>query len=430
MSVDVERALGFRTRQLHAGYEPDETGSRTPPLFQTTSFVFDNTEHAAEVFALQEPAMVYTRVTNPTTHVLEERLASLEGGLAALATSSGHSAQILALLTLLEDGDHIVASNRLYGGTYHQLQYTLPKLGIETTFVDPNVPEQFDAAVQPNTKVFYGETLGNPDLTVFPFEEVSKISKKHHIPVIIDNTFATAYLARPLELGAHIVVSSITKFYGGHGTSIGGIIVDGGTFDWSKDRKYARLTDPDVTYGGLVWTEGDLPGFIFRARGGMLRDIGTCIAPFNSWLITQGLETLSVRLDRHRETTEKVIAHLQKHPKVQWVSHPSLPEHPSHARAQKYLKRGAGSVFGFGPVGGREGAQKVIEAFQLIGHAASIGDTRTVAIHPASTTHAQLDDAALKQANITPDFIRLSVGLEDVDDLLWDLDQALAQIDG
>ncbi len=423
-----DRQFGFETLQLHAGYTPDATGSIVPPIYPTSSYVFEDTKHAADLFALAKPGNIYTRIMNPTTSVLEERINALEGGVGALATSSGHSAQLQAFLTILEKGDHIVASNRLYGGTHNQLQHTLPRLGIETTFVDPTDPAAFAAAIKPNTKLIYGETLGNPDITVFPFEEVSKIAKENKIPLMIDNTFATAYIARPLALGADIVVSSTTKFYGGHGTTIGGIIVDGGKFDWAASGKFKTMTEPDPSYHGLVWASIGAPAFILKARALILRDVGGCPSPFDSWILAHGVQTLSVRLERHRQNTEAVIDFLTKHNKVDWVSHPSVPGHPSHEAAKKYLPNGAGSIFGFGPKGGRAAAEKVINSFKLVTHLANVGDARTLAIHPASTTHSQLTDEELLKAGVKPDFIRFSVGIENIDDILWDLDQALAQI--
>ena len=343
--------FGFTTRQLHAGQQPDpSTGSRAVPIYQTTSYQFRSTEHAANLFALKELGNIYTRIMNPTTDVLEQRIADLEGGVAALAASSGHAAQTMAILTLCGAGDHIVSSSRLYGGTYNQFNYTFPRIGIDVTFVNPTDPASFEAAIRPNTKIIYGETLGNPDISVFPFEEVSAIAKRHAIPLMIDNTFATPYLCRPFEWGANIITHSTTKFLGGHGTTIGGVIVDGGNFDWRSGR-FANFTTPDPSYHGLVYADlvgVGLPPFAIKARVQVLRDIGACQAPFNSWQTIQGIETLSLRMDRHVANAVAVAEFLSKHPKVSWVSHPSLPSHPDHAQAKKYLPKGAGAILGFG----------------------------------------------------------------------------------
>ncbi len=422
---EINRKLGFSTRQLHAGHTPDsETGSRAVPLYQTTSFQFQDTEHAANLFALQEFGNIYTRIMNPTTDVLEQRVASLEGGVAAVAASSGHGGQTMAILSLCQQGDHIVASSRLYGGTYNQFNYTFPRLGIEVTFVNPRDIEGFEKAIQPNTKIIYGETLGNPDITVFPFEEVSAIAKKHNIPLMIDNTFATPYLCRPLEHGANIVLHSTTKFIGGHGTTIGGIIVDGGNFDWSSGR-FANFTEPDPSYGGLRYADLGAPAFALKVRVQTLRDIGACQAPFNAWTTIQGLETLSLRMDRHVSNAQKVAEFLEAHNLVSWVSYPGLSSHDDHAAAQKYLPKGPGAIMGFGVKGGRDAGEEFINALQLFSHVANVGDAKSLAIHPASTTHSQLSDDELKTAGVSADFIRLSIGIEDIEDILWDLDQAL-----
>lgn len=420
--------FGFSTRQLHAGYAPDPTtGSRAVPIYQTTSYQFKNTEHAANLFALKELGNIYTRIMNPTTDVLEQRLASLEGGVAGLATSSGHAAQAQAIFTLAEAGDHIVSSSRLYGGTYNQFNYTFPKLGIEVTFVDPRDPKSFEAAIRPNTKIIYGETLGNPDISVFPFEEVAEIAQKHKIPLFIDNTFATPYLFRPIEWGASIVTHSTTKFIGGHGTTIGGVIVDGGNFDWTSGR-FANFTTPDPSYHGLVYADlvgMGLPPFAIKARVQVLRDIGACQAPFNSWQTLQGIETLSIRMDRHVQNAQAVAEFLEKHPQVSWVTYPGLKSHPDHERAKRYLPKGAGAILGFGIKGGAESGKQFIEKLQLFSHLANVGDAKSLAIHPATTTHSQLSAEEQTSAGVSPDFIRLSVGIEDIDDILWDLNQAL-----
>ncbi len=419
------RKLGFTTRQLHAGQQPDPTtGSRAVPLYQTTSFQFNNTEHAANLFALKEFGNIYTRIMNPTTDVLEQRIADLEGGVGAVAASSGHGAQIMAILALCQAGDHIVSSSRLYGGTYNQFNYTLPRLGITVTFVDPTNPAAFATAVQENTKLIYGETLGNPDITIFPFEEVSAIAQKHHIPLLIDNTFATPYLFRPFEWGANIIIHSTTKFISGHGTTIGGVIVDGGNFNWRNGR-FPNFTQPDPSYHGLVYADLGAPAFILKARVQTLRDIGACQAPFNSWQTIQGIETLSLRMDRHVANTQKVAEFLENHHRVAWVSYPGLASHPDHQRAQKLLPKGPGAILGCGLKGGRPAGEAFINNLSLFSHLANVGDAKSLAIHPASTTHSQLTEEELKTAGITPDFIRLSIGIEDIEDILWDLEQAL-----
>ncbi len=419
--------FGFTTRQLHAGQEPDPTtGSRAVPIYQTTSYQFQSTEHAANLFALKEFGNIYTRIMNPTSDVLEQRIAELEGGVGALAAGSGHGAQTMAILTLCSAGDHIVSSSRLYGGTYNQFSYTFPRLGIDVTFVDPGQPEAFAAAIRPNTKIIYGETLGNPDIKVFHFEEVAEIAQAHQIPLFIDNTFATPYLCRPFEWGADIITHSTTKFIGGHGTTIGGVIVDGGKFDWSSGR-FPNFTEPDPSYHGLVYADLGPPAFILKARVQILRDIGACQSPFNSWTTLQGLETLSLRMDRHVSNAQAVAEFLDNHSAVSWVSYPGLSEHPDHQRSKKYLPKGPGAILGFGIDGGREAGQNFINNLKLFSHLANVGDAKSLAIHPASTTHSQLSETQLIEAGVTPDFVRLSVGIEDVDDILWDLDQALAQ---
>ncbi len=424
----IARQLGFATRQLHAGYSPEPTtGSRAVPLYQTTSYQFKSTEHAANLFALKELGNIYTRIMNPTTDVLEQRIAALEGGAAALATSSGHAAQALAIFTLCKAGDHIVSSSRLYGGTYNQFVYTFPKLGIHVTLVDPTDPKNFENALLPETKVIYGETLGNPDISVFPLEEVAEIAKRYRLALMIDNTFATPYLFRPFEWGAHIITHSTTKFLGGHGTSIGGIIVDGGNYDWSNG-KFEDFVTPDPSYHGLIYAslkDAGLPPFAIKARVQVLRDIGACQSPFNSWLTIQGIETLSLRIERHVQNAQAVAEFLENHPKVRWVKYPGLKSHPDYQRAKKYLPKGAGAILGFGVKGGVEAGKKFIESLQLFSHLANVGDAKSLAIHPATTTHSQLTEEQQIAAGVSPDFIRLSIGLEDIDDILWDLDQAL-----
>ncbi|MEM7117465.1 MAG: O-acetylhomoserine aminocarboxypropyltransferase/cysteine synthase [Chloroflexota bacterium] len=424
MSIE-DRQLGFTTRQLHAGQTSDPTtGSRAVPIYQTTSFQFKDTDHAANLFALKEFGNIYTRIMNPTSDVLEQRIADLEGGVGALAASSGHGAQTMAILALCGAGDHIVSSSRLYGGTYNQFNYTLPRIGIDVTFVDPTDPYAFASAVRPNTKIIYGETLGNPDITVFPFEEVSAIAQTHNIPLMIDNTFATPYLCRPFEWGANIITHSTTKFLGGHGTTIGGMIVDGGNFDWTSGR-FANFTEPDNSYHGLVYADLGPPAFILKARVQVLRDIGACQAPFNSWTTLQGIETLSLRMDRHVANAQAVAEYLEGDSRVSWVSYPGLSSHAGHAASKKYLPKGPGAILGFGIKGGRASGETFINNLQLFSHLANVGDAKSLAIHPASTTHSQLSDEELKLAGASSDFIRLSIGFEDIDDILWDLDQAL-----
>jgi O-acetylhomoserine (thiol)-lyase len=432
MSTNTHQ-LGFTTRQLHAGQAPDPaTGSRAVPIYQTTSYQFRDTDHAANLFALRELGNIYTRIMNPTTDVLEQRLASLEGGVGALAASSGHAAQTMAILTLCSAGDHIVSSSRLYGGTFNQFNYTFPRMGIDVTFVDPTAPSNFEKAIRPNTKILYGETLGNPDIAVFPFEEVAAISKEYSIPVMIDNTFATPYLCRPFEWGAHIITHSTTKFLGGHGTTIGGAIVDGGNFDYASGR-FANFTEPDPSYHGLRYVDVlgiGLPPYIIKARVQILRDIGACQAPLNSWATLQGIETLSLRMERHVSNAQRVAEFLNDHADVVWVAYPGLTSHPDHERAKKYLPKGAGAILGFGIKGGRAAGQSFINHLKLFSHVANVGDAKSLAIHPATTTHSQLSEEEMVTAGVTPDFVRLSVGIEDIDDILWDLDQALTAAAG
>lgn len=426
MSDQEKRQFGFNTRQLHAGTQPDPTTkARAVPIYQTTSYQFNDTDHAARLFSLQEFGNIYTRIMNPTTDVFEQRIANLEGGVGGLASSSGHGAQAMTVLTLCGAGDHIVSSSSLYGGTYNQFTYTFPRIGIDVTLVDQRDPENFRRAIRPNTKILWGETLGNPRIDVFPFEEVAAISKEHGIPVVIDNTFATPYLFRPFEWGSHIIVHSTTKFIGGHGTSIGGAIVDSGNFKWEGNPRFANFNTPDDSYHGLVYsTLGNL-AFILKARVQILRDIGANQAPFNSWLNIQGLETLSLRMDRHVANAQAVAEHLEKHPKVTWVTYPGLKSHPDYERAKKYMPKGPGAILGFGIKGGLEAGRKFIDHLQLFSHLANVGDAKSLAIHPASTTHSQLSPEQQESAGVSPDFVRLSVGIEDIDDILWDLDQAL-----
>jgi O-acetylhomoserine (thiol)-lyase len=422
------RKFGFNTRQLHAGYEPDPaTGSRAVPIYQSAAYDLQSTDRAARLFALQETGHIYTRISNPTTSVFEQRMASLEGGVGAVETSSGHAAQMTAILTICEAGDHIVAASTLYGGTIAQFKYTLPKLGIHVTLVDPREPENFRRAIQPNTRIIYGETLSNPFVNVFPFEEVSAIAKEFGIPLMIDNTFATPYLCCPFEWGADIVTHSTTKFIGGHGTSIGGVIVDSGKFNWGKSGRFKNFTEPDPAYHNVIYAEDFGPAaFISKARAGMLRDFGACQQPIASWWFLQGLETLSLRMDQHCRSAQQVAEFLEMHPKVEWVTYSGLPSHPDHVRAGKYLPKGPGAMMGFGVKGGHEAGARFIDHLQLFSHVANLGDVKSMAIHPASTTHSQLSEEEQHAAGVSPDFIRLSIGLEDIEDILWDLDQALS----
>ncbi|MBN1306006.1 MAG: O-acetylhomoserine aminocarboxypropyltransferase/cysteine synthase [Anaerolineales bacterium] len=420
------RRYGFATRQLHSGQVPDPvTGSRAVPIYQTTAYTFRDTEHAANLFALKESGNIYTRIMNPTSDVFEVRMADLEGGSGALAVSSGHAAQATAILTICQTGDHIVSASTLYGGTVSQFLYTFPRLGIDVTLVDPSDPENFRKAIRPNTKIIYGETLGNPGVNVFPFEEAAAIAHAAGIPLMIDNTFATPYLCRPFEWGADIVTHSTTKFIGGHGTSIGGILVDGGSFDWEASGRFPNFTEPDPSYHGLVFADLGPVAFVVKARVQILRDVGACQSPFNSWQFLQGLETLSLRMERHVQNTRAAAEFLEKHPRVSWVRYPELESHPDFELAKKYLPKGAGAILGFGVMGGREAGAKFIDSLKLFSHLANIGDAKSLAIHPASTTHSQLNEEEQKRAGVSPDFIRLSIGIEDIDDILWDLEQAL-----
>ncbi|MBW7896887.1 MAG: PLP-dependent transferase [Opitutaceae bacterium] len=430
------KSPGLGTKALHAGQSPDPTtGSRAVPIYQTTSYVFRDTEHAANLFALKELGNIYTRIMNPTTDVFEQRVAAMEGGSGALAHSSGQAAITDAILNLAGAGDHIVSVAQLYGGTYNLFHYTLPKLGIEVTFVDAAEPDAFRRALKPNTKAFYGEGLGNPALNIFPFEEVAAIAKEAGVPLIIDNTCLSPMLNRPFEWGANIVVHSSTKYIGGHGTSIGGIVVDGGNFDWGSGR-FPGFTEPDQSYHGLVhWDAfksfppagGANVAYILKMRLQLLRDIGACISPFNAFLMLQGLETLHLRMPRISENALKTAELLAAHDKVAWVNYPGLKNSPNHSAAKKYLSGGFGGLLGFGLKSGYEGGRKFIESLGLFSHLANIGDSKSLAIHPASTTHSQLTAEEQRAAGSSPDYVRLSLGTEDFADLQADLEQALAQ---
>jgi len=420
------RAFGLNTRALHAGAHPDSaTGARAVPIYQTTSFVFEDTEQAAALFNLQQYGHIYTRITNPTNAAFEERIASLEGGVGALAGASGHAAQWLALTTLLQPGDQIVSSRTLYGGSYTQFNVTLRRWGIETIFVDAANLDNVRNAITPRTRAIYGETIGNPRLDVLDLAGLGAIAKENGVPLIIDNTFATPALCRPIEHGATLVLDSATKFIGGHGTSIGGVIVDAGDFPWDNG-KYALMIDPSEAYHGIKFYEtfGQL-SFLLKARTEGLRDQGAALSPFNAFLLLQGVETLALRMDRHSRNALTVAAHLEKHPAVEWVSYPGLASSPSHHLAQRYLPNGAGGVLAFGVKGGLRAGQAFIDSLSLISHLANVGDTKSLVIHPASTTHRQLSGDDRVAAGIGDDLIRLSVGIEDVDDIIWDLDHGL-----
>jgi len=422
----LAKQLGFDTLALHGGQQPDvATGARAVPIYQTTSYVFKSTDHAANLFALKEFGNIYTRIMNPTWAVLEERLAALEGGVGALVTASGQAAETLAILNITRAGQHIVSSASLYGGTYNLFHYTFPKLGIECTFVDPSDPDNFKRALRPNTRLIFAETLGNPKNDTLDFEAVAKVAHAAGIPLMIDNTVASPYLCRPFAWGADIVVHSLTKFLGGHGTSIGGVIVDSGKFDWNNG-KFPELTEPDPSYHGLDFAEtfGNL-AYILKTRVQLLRDIGPALSPFNAFLILQGVETLSLRVQRHCDNALKVAQFLEGHPAVTWVNYPGLASHPTHALAKKYLQHGFGAILGFGIKGGLEAGIRFINAVKLFSHLANIGDAKSLVIHPASTTHQQLSPEEKLETGVTDDFVRLSVGLESIEDILADLDQAL-----
>ena len=426
MQPTPDRAFGFATRSLHAGQRPDsETGARAVPIYQTTSYVFEDSAHAAALFGLQTFGNIYTRIMNPTTAAFEERMAALERGVGALALASGQAAQFIAMVSLCQAGDEIVASKTLYGGTYTQFEVSFRRLGVQTTFVDPEDPENFRRAITPRTRFLYGETIGNPRMNVFDIAAVAAVAHDHNLPLVIDNTFASPYLCRPIEHGADIVVHSATKFIGGHGTSIGGIIVDSGRFPWEKG-PFPQLTEPSPGYHGIRFREtfGDL-AFIIKARVEGLRDLGPALSPFNSFLFLQGLETLKLRMRAHSENALAVSQFLEKHSRVAWVNYPGLASSPYRALADRYLPEGQGAVLAFGIRGGLEAGKKFIDSLQLFSHLANVGDAKSLVIHPASTTHQQLSEEERLGAGITDDLVRLSIGIEDIDDILWDLDQAL-----
>jgi O-acetylhomoserine (thiol)-lyase len=426
MASTPDRVFGFATRALHAGQRPDaETGARAMPIYQTTSYVFEDTAHAAALFNLQRFGNIYTRIMNPTTAAFEERMAALERGVGALAVGSGQAAQFVAIVSLLGAGDEIVAAKTLYGGTYTQFDISFRRLGIDTTFVDPDDPENFRRAITPRTRALYAETIGNPSMNVLDIAAVAAIARENNLPLIVDNTFASPYLCRPIEHGADIVVHSATKFIGGHGTSIGGVIVDSGRFPWNLGR-FPQLLEPSKGYHGIRFYEtfGDF-AYIMKARVEGLRDFGPALSPFNSFLFLQGLETLKLRMTQHSENALAVAQFLEHHDRVTWVNYPGLPSGRYHALAQRYLPRGAGGILTFGIRGGLEAGSRFIEALQLFSHLANVGDAKSLVIHPASTTHQQLTAEEKLAAGIGDDLIRVSVGLEEIDDILWDLDQAL-----
>lgn len=419
--------LRFETLAVHGGQEPDPTtNSRAVPIYQTTSYNFRDSEHGANLFGLKEAGNIYSRIMNPTTDVLEKRIAALEGGVAALAFASGHAAISASIFNIAQAGDEIVSSSTLYGGTYNMFAYNLPRLGIKVNFVNPQDPANFEKAITPKTKALYAETIGNPQIDVLDIEKVAAIAHKHGIPLIIDNTFATPYLCRPIDFGADIVVHSATKFIGGHGTSMGGLVVDGGKFDWNNG-KFPLLSEPDPSYHDLKYAEALGPvAFITRLRVQILRDLGACLSPFNSFLFLQGLETLHLRLQRHVENAKAVAKYLAQHELVSWVSYPTLPNHQDYDKAQKYLPKGAGSIFTFGIKGGLEAGKKFIDSLKLFSILANVGDAKSLVIHPASTTHSQLTPEQRISAGAPDDLIRLSIGIENAEDLIADLAQALA----
>jgi len=423
----ADRKYGIETLCLHAGQIPDPaTGARAAPIYQTTSFVFDSADHAASLFNLQTFGNVYSRISNPTVAVLEERAAAIENGRAGLACATGQAAEATAILTLVQGGDHIVSASTLYGGTHTLLGVNLKKLGVETTFVDPDDAENFRRAIRPNTKILYAETLGNPLINIVDIEALAGIAHEAGVPLVLDNTVPSPYLCRPLDWGADIVVHSATKYIGGHGTTMGGLIVEAGRFDWGNG-KFPEFTSPSPGYHGVIFHEtfGDF-GYTMKARMEIMRTFGAALSPMNAWLLLQGLETLPVRMDRHCANALAVAKFLKDHPRVAWVNYPGLPGDKYHALAQKYLPKGASGLLNFGVKGGAAAGVRFIEAAQFMSHLANIGDAKTLIIHPASTTHRQMSDEDQLKAGVTPDMIRMSVGIESLDDILWDIDQALA----
>ncbi len=422
----TDRPWGFRTRALHAGGRPDPTtGARAVPIYQSTSFVFEDTQDAADLFALQKYGTIYSRISNPTVNAFEERMASLEGGIGAVATASGQAAEFITAAGLCDAGDHLVSASSLYGGTVTQFDVTLRRLGIDTTFVPADQPDAFAAAITPSTKFLFTEIVSNPSGVVADIERLADIAHAHQIPLVVDATTVTPYLCRPMEWGADIVVHSATKFIGGHGTSLGGVVVESGRFDWGSG-KFPHFTEPVASYGGLrFWENFGEYAFCTKLRVEQLRDIGASLSPFNAFMLLQGLETLPLRMEAHVANALSIARWLEAHPKVSWVRHAGLGSSSSAALAKKYLPNGAPSVFAFGVKGGRAAGARFIERLELISHLANIGDAKSLVIHPASTTHQQLTDAQLDAAGVGADLIRLSVGLEDVEDIMWDIDQAL-----
>ena len=426
----MTREFKFETLQLHAGQVVDATTkSRAVPIYQTTSFVFEDTQEGAELFALQKAGNIYTRITNPTTSAFEERIAALEGGVGALATASGMAALTYTILGLAHAGDHVVAASTIYGGTFNLLKETLPRYGITTTFVDIDNLEELDAAIKDNTKLVLIETLGNPVINIPDIEKIAEIAHKHQIPLVADNTFATPYLINVFSHGVDIAIHSATKFIGGHGTTIGGVIVDSGKFDWAASGKFPQLVEEDPSYHNISYTRDvGAAAFIVAARVQLLRDMGAALSPFNSFLLLQGLETLSLRVERHVQNAEKIVDFLVNHPKVEKINYPKLPESPYHALAEKYLPKGVGSIFTFHVKGGEAEARKVIDNLEIFSNLANVADAKSLVVHPATTTHAQLSDSDLEAAGVTKNQIRLSIGLENVDDLIEDLRLALEKI--
>jgi O-acetylhomoserine (thiol)-lyase len=429
--TSIDSSLKIETLALHGGQEPDPaTGSRAVPIYQTTSYQFKSSEHAANLFGLTEFGNIYTRLMNPTTDVFEKRMAALEGGIGALAVASGQSAITLALLNIAQAGDEIVSADNLYGGTYNLFHYTFKRMGINVKFVKSNDLDAFQKAITPKTKAIYAESIGNPKLDVADLEGISAVAHENNIPFVLDNT-VSPYLLRPIEFGVDIVVYSATKFIGGHGTSLGGVIVDSGKFDWTNG-KFPLIADPDPSYHGINFVEALKPlgnfAYILKARVTLLRDVGPAISPFNAFLFLQGLETLHLRMPRHSTNALGVATYLKKHPKVNWVNYPGLDDSPEKERVNKYLKHGAGAIIGFGVKGGKEAGKTFIDSLKLISHLANVGDAKSLAIHPATTTHQQLSSEEQLATGVTPDFIRLSIGIEHIDDIISDIDQALSKV--
>ena len=418
----------FETLQVHAGQTVDETGARAVPIYQTTSYVFKDAKEAADRFSLKEPGNIYTRLTNPTTDVVDKRVAALEDGTAGVTLATGSAAITAAILNVAAKGDEIVAASTLYDGTYDLFAVTLPKLGITTHFVDPDDPENFAKEINEHTKALYVESIGNPRINLVDFEKIAKIAHDHGIILIVDNTFGTPYLVKPLDHGADVVVHSATKFIGGHGTTMGGVIVENGKFDYKASGKYPGFTEPNDQYDGIVFADLKGAAFTTKVRAETLRDLGATISPFNSFLLLQGLESLSLRVERHVANTRKIVKFLNDHPKVAWINYPELPDSPYKPLADKYFPKGVGSIFTLGLKGGEEAGKKLISNLKLFSLLANVADAKSLIIHPASTTHAQLNDEQLKAAGVTPDLIRISVGIENADDLIADLDQALDKI--